>query len=58
MSINMKLISNQNKPYLKNKLYVPVEPGEFNVSTNPTAVVFPNSPFDINENGKLDFKNY
>jgi hypothetical protein len=33
-----------------------VEPGEFNTSTNPTAVVFPDSPFDINENGKFDFQ--
>jgi hypothetical protein len=34
----------------------PVEPGEFNVSTNPTAVVLPHSPFDINRNSQFDFQ--
>lgn len=34
----------------------PVEPGEFNVSTNPTATVLPNAVFDINKNGKFDFQ--
>ena len=33
-----------------------VDPGEFNVSTNPTAVVKTTSPFDINENGRFDFQ--
>ncbi len=34
----------------------PIEPGEFNVSTNPTSVVLPNALFDINHNGKFDFQ--
>lgn len=34
----------------------PVEIGEFNVSTNPSAVVFPNAEFDINNNGQFDFQ--
>ena len=33
-----------------------VDPGEFNVSTNPTAVVRVPSPFDINENGIFDYQ--
>jgi len=33
-----------------------VEPGEFNVSTNPTSIVLPNSPLDINQNGQFDFQ--
>jgi hypothetical protein len=33
-----------------------VEPGEFNVSTNPTALVLPASSFDINKNGQFDFQ--
>lgn len=34
----------------------PVEPGEFNVSTNPTAITYPISNFDINRNGIFDFQ--
>ena len=34
----------------------PVEPGEFNVSTNPTSVIIPNAEFDINKNGQFDFQ--
>ena len=34
----------------------PVEIGEFNVSTNPTAVVLPDAEFDINGNGMFDFQ--
>ena len=34
----------------------PVDIGEFNVSTNPTAIVLPDAPFDINENGIFDFQ--
>jgi hypothetical protein len=34
----------------------PVEPGEFNVSTNPSAVELPNADFDINNNGRFDFQ--
>lgn len=34
----------------------PVDPGEFNVSTNPTAVVLPSADFDINSNGYFDFQ--
>jgi len=33
-----------------------VQPGEFNVSTNPTSVVLPQSNFDINKNGQFDFQ--
>jgi len=33
-----------------------IDPGEFNVSTNPTAVVKPVSPLDINGNGRFDFQ--
>jgi hypothetical protein len=33
-----------------------VEPGEFNVSTNPTAVTKPYALFDINKNGKFDWQ--
>jgi|ERR1035437_721378 hypothetical protein len=33
-----------------------VDVGEFNVSTNPTAIVLPRSSFDINNNGKFDFQ--
>jgi len=38
------------------QIVCPVEPGEFNVSTNPTAVVLPSSSFDINKNGQFDFQ--
>jgi hypothetical protein len=34
----------------------PVDIGEFNVSTNPTAVVLPTSSYDINNNGRFDFQ--
>jgi len=33
-----------------------VDIGEFNVSTNPTAVILPTASFDINNNGKFDFQ--
>jgi len=33
-----------------------VEPGEFNVSTNPTAVVKASSDLDLNRNGVFDFQ--
>lgn len=33
-----------------------VEPGEFNVSTNPTAIVRPIPRLDINKNGIFDFQ--
>jgi hypothetical protein len=33
-----------------------VNPGEFNVSTNPTAIFIPTSSFDINGNGVFDFQ--
>lgn len=33
-----------------------VDIGEFNVSTNPTAVVLPTASFDINNNGFFDFQ--
>jgi len=34
----------------------PVDPGEFNVSTNPTSFEFITSSFDINKNGVFDFQ--
>lgn len=33
-----------------------VEPGEFNVSTNPTAIIKDSVPFDINGNGHFDWQ--
>lgn len=33
-----------------------VNPGEFNVSTNPTAIVISTSSLDINKNGKFDYQ--
>jgi hypothetical protein len=33
-----------------------VSPGEFNVSTNPSAVMRPSSSLDINQNGFFDFQ--
>lgn len=33
-----------------------VNPGEFNVSTNPTAVIVQTSSLDINQNSKFDFQ--
>ncbi len=33
-----------------------VAPGEFNVSTNPTAVIRDSSSFDINQNGVFDYQ--
>ena len=38
------------------QIVCPVEIGEFNVSTNPTAVVLSNAPFDVNNNGMFDFQ--
>jgi hypothetical protein len=34
----------------------PIDPGEFNVSTNPTAVVISHSLYDLNQNGQFDFQ--
>lgn len=33
-----------------------VNPGEFNVSTNPTAVIRPTASLDVNGNGRVDFQ--
>jgi hypothetical protein len=38
------------------QIVCPVEPGEFNVSTNPTAINFPSSSYDLNGNGQFDFQ--
>lgn len=38
------------------QIVCPVEPGEFNVSTNPTAIEFITSSFDVNKNGTFDFQ--
>jgi len=41
---------------LEKQIICPIEPGEFNVSTNPSSIVLPNANFDINNNGKFDFQ--
>jgi hypothetical protein len=33
-----------------------IDPGEFNVSTNPTAITLETSSFDVNGNGYVDFQ--
>lgn len=33
-----------------------IEPGEFNVSTNPSAIFKPSASFDVNYNGEFDFQ--
>lgn len=33
-----------------------VEPGEFNVSTNPTSIIYATSSMDLNKNGVFDFQ--
>ena len=38
------------------QIICPVDPGEFNISTNPSAIVKAVSSFDINGNGKFDFQ--
>jgi len=38
------------------QIVCPVEPGEFNVSTNPTAIVLADAAFDVNNNGIFDFQ--
>ncbi len=38
------------------QIVCPVDIGEFNVSTNPTAIVTANAEFDINKNGIFDFQ--
>ncbi len=38
------------------QIVCPIDIGEFNVSTNPTAIVLPSSSYDINKNGKFDFQ--
>jgi hypothetical protein len=38
------------------QIVCPVEPGEFNVSTNPTAITLPSSSYDLNQNGQFDFQ--
>ena len=38
------------------QIVCPVDIGEFNVSTNPTALVYPSAEFDINKNGRFDFQ--
>jgi hypothetical protein len=50
-------LSFQSKQIIYEKQIVcPVEPGEFNVSTNPSAIVLPTASFDINQNGTFDFQ--
>jgi hypothetical protein len=38
------------------QIVCPVDIGEFNVSTNPSAMVQPSSSYDINKNGIFDFQ--
>lgn len=38
------------------QIICPVNPGEFNVSTNPTALTKPTSSLDINGNSQFDFQ--
>jgi hypothetical protein len=38
------------------QIVCPIEPGEFNVSTNPTALTISQSSYDLNHNGKFDFQ--
>jgi hypothetical protein len=40
----------------ENQVVCAVSPGEFNVSTNPTAITKETSIWDINENGVFDFQ--
>lgn len=41
---------------LEKQIVCAVDIGEFNVSTNPTALILPTASFDINKNGKFDFQ--
>ena len=41
---------------LEKQIVCTVEPGEFNVSTNPTAISKNSASFDINKNGIFDFQ--
>ncbi|MHA2406990.1 MAG: hypothetical protein ACXACA_01285, partial [Candidatus Ranarchaeia archaeon] len=38
----------------ENEFLIPIKPGEFNVSTNPTGLVNEPVPLDVNENGIYD----
>jgi hypothetical protein len=38
----------------ENEFLIPIKPGEFNVSTNPTSLVNEPVPLDVNENGIYD----
>lgn len=38
------------------QIVCPIEPGEFNVSTNPTALTTSQSLYDLNHNGQFDFQ--
>jgi len=40
----------------ENQIICTVNPGEFNVSTNPTAIVYNTTSLDINGNGKFDYQ--
>jgi hypothetical protein len=50
-------LSFKNKHTIHEKQVIcPVNPGEFNVSTNPTALTYPTSSLDLNRNGHFDFQ--
>lgn len=38
------------------QIVCPVDIGEFNVSTNPTAIILPTASLDVNGNGTFDFQ--
>ena len=38
------------------QIVCPIDPGEFNVSTNPTALLISQSLYDLNNNGQFDFQ--
>lgn len=47
---------NNKQTIYEKQIVCTVNPGEFNVSTNPTAVIRPSSNFDLNNNGKVDWQ--
>jgi hypothetical protein len=38
----------------ENEILCTVDPGEFNVSTNPTSLIYEDLPYDVNEDGVFD----
>jgi hypothetical protein len=50
------LTYNSQRTIHEQQILCNVEPGEFNVSTNPSAIMLPSSTLDLNKNGKFDFQ--